>query len=381
MEIAYPKYKDAKELTNMKRILTLDGGGIRGVFSLEVLLHIQTLLRTQYGNPEMVLADHFDLFAGTSTGAIIATCLCWGMAVEDILELYVTFGSAMFTPVSWKQPIRKLLVAKYDAQPLSDMLQRIFSEDGEGKVPALLSSNLLRKKLLVVVRNLTTGSAWPLTNNPDAIFNDPKAPNCNMNVPLWKIVRASTAAPSYFEPEEITLGDDTFLFVDGAITPYNNPSLIAALTAVLPCYKMNWETGPDKLRLISVGTMRFSTQLPVEAQKLWLGYYAAKIPGSLMEGVAWEQDYMCRCLGKCLYGEPLDSEIGDLTGTPINAAHPGPSWFSYVRYNKSYKAEALREVLLKNPKLARLDALDAMPLLRQAGKEYAEECVRLEHLV
>jgi hypothetical protein len=60
----------------MKRILALDGGGIRGVFSLEILLHIQTLLREHYQAPEMVLADHFDLFAGTSTGAIIATCLC-----------------------------------------------------------------------------------------------------------------------------------------------------------------------------------------------------------------------------------------------------------------------------------------------------------------
>jgi len=120
----------------MKRILALDGGGIRGVFTLEILLRMQTLLREHYGAPEMVLADHFDLFAGTSTGAIIATSLCWGMSVEAILDLYVKYGRTMFTPVSWARPFKRLLIARYEAKPLSEFLQRLFSEDEEGKVPA-----------------------------------------------------------------------------------------------------------------------------------------------------------------------------------------------------------------------------------------------------
>ena len=53
----------------MKRILSLDGGGIRGVFSLEILLHMQQMLRDRYGRTDLVLADHFDMFAGTSTQA------------------------------------------------------------------------------------------------------------------------------------------------------------------------------------------------------------------------------------------------------------------------------------------------------------------------
>ena len=88
----------------MKRILSLDGGGIRGVFSLEILLHMQGLLRLHYGSPGLVLADHFDFFAGTSTGAIIATCLCWSMQVEEILDLYVKYGETMFQPVPWYRP-------------------------------------------------------------------------------------------------------------------------------------------------------------------------------------------------------------------------------------------------------------------------------------
>ena len=361
----------------MKRILALDGGGIRGVFSLEILLKMQTLLREHYREPGMVLADHFDLFAGTSTGAIIATCLCWGMPVETILDLYVKFGKTMFTPVPWYKPYKKFLISRYEAKPLSNFLERLFSEDEEGEIPALLDSARLKKGLLVVVRNHTTGSAWPLTNNPGAIYNDPSKEDCNMKIPLWKVVRASTAAPVYFDPEEIDLGGQPHIFVDGSITPYNNPALIAAQSAVLPCYNLNWDPGPENIRIISVGTMRFSSGLPQKAQRLWLGYNAAKIPAALIQGVAWQQDYLCRCLGKCLYGEPLDSEIGDLVDDKL----PGNRWFSYVRYNKSYKAKMLNEILLQYPNLAALDAIQAIPALEEVGRAYATEHVKLEHLI
>lgn len=361
----------------MKRILALDGGGIRGVFSLEVLLRIETLLRIHYDSPHLTLADHFDFFAGTSTGAIISTCLCWGMDVQQITEMYVKFGREMFTPYPWYRPIKRMLVSRFDARPLSDMLLRIFSEDGQGKSPALLSTKRLKKLLMVVLRDHTTGSAWPITNNPIALFNDPSRPDCNLNIPLWKVIRASTAAPLYFDPEEIVLGGRSHLFVDGSITPYANPALIAALTAILPSYRLNWEPGPDKIRMVSLGTLRFSSAIPKKVRKLWLGYHAAKIPGALLEGTAWEQDYVCRAMGKCIYGESLDSELGDLIGMAL----PGREWFSYVRYNQSFRSEALEEILLKNPDLTRLDAVHAIPILREMGQAYAEQYVRIEHLV
>src|ERR1700741_4658887 len=84
----------------MKRILSLDGGGIRGVFSLEILLRIETLLREHLNSPKLVLADHFDFFAGTSTGAIIAACLSWGMTVDRIRNFYLQNGAEMFDRAS-----------------------------------------------------------------------------------------------------------------------------------------------------------------------------------------------------------------------------------------------------------------------------------------
>ncbi len=362
----------------MKHILTLDGGGIRGVFSLEVLLRIETLLREHFQAPKLILADHFEFFAGTSTGAIIATALSWGMTVEEVLELYVEHGTTMFQHVPWYHPVRRFLVSQYEAKPLSDMLRRLLSEDGKGEVPALLGSKRLKTLLLLIMRNHSTGSAWPVTNNPAAMYNDSALPDCNLKVPLWKLVRASAAAPVFFDPEEITLAGERHVFVDGAITPYNNPALIAALTAILPCYRLMWEAGPDKLRLISVGTLRFSLAAKkIRTDQMWVGYHAAQIPAALMQGVALEQDYVCRCLGQCIHGEELDSEIGSLEGVAL----PGRSWFSYVRYNKSYLGRESEELLRQNPQLASIDAVTAIPALREIGRAYAQEHVRIEHLI
>jgi hypothetical protein len=325
----------------------------------------------------MVLADHFDFFAGTSTGAIIATCLCWGMSVEEILNFYVKHGGTMFQPVPWYRPLKKYFVSRFQAKPLTDLLQKIFSEDGNGQVPALLGSARLKKLLLVVVRNHTTGSQWPLTNNPKAMYNDPSLPDCNLKIPLWQVVRASTAAPVYFDPEVIEMAGRSSIFVDGSVTPYNNPALIAALTAVMPCYNVNWIPGPENIRLISVGTIRFSSGLPKKLRKLWLGKNVSLIPSALIQGIAWQQDYLCRCLGKCLYGDELDGEIGNL----ISAQLPGSRWFSYVRYNQSYKIEAVEELLKTYPRLSQIDAVHAIPALREIGQKYAAENIKLDHLI
>jgi hypothetical protein len=362
----------------MKRILCLDGGGIRGVFSLEILLRMQEMLRIQKNSPKLMLADHFDFISGTSTGAIIAACLSWGMDVEKILELYVEHGRKMFQRVPWYRPIKRMFVSRYEAKPLSDILERLFSEDGEGKVPALLGTSRLKTRLLVVVRNQSTGSAWPITNNPDAKYNNRALPDCNLNIPLWRIVRASTAAPVYFDPEEIMLGDRLQIFVDGAITPYNNPALITALTAVLPAYHNNWEPGPDKIRVISVGTIRItSAAFHKNVRQMWLGYHLPRIPAALVQGINVEQDYLCRCLGECLFGEPIDDEIGDLVQMPL----AGRKWFSYVRYNRSYLGQEAEELLASGSKLATLDAVEAIPVLQKAGRAYAQEHVKIEHLI
>ncbi len=235
----------------MKRILALDGGGLRIFFTVEVLEKIETLIRQRTGNPTAVLAEEFDLVAGTSAGAILGSLIAWGMSVAEIKALYEKAAVAMF------QKNRKALAFftnRYSAASLSDLLRKTFAEDDGTE--AQLGTSKLKTTLLVVVRNATTGSAWPLCSHPALEFNDPALPDCNLRLPLWRIVRASAAAPTFFEPESILVGDQRFQFVDGGVTPYNNPALIAALMATEGCYRINWPGGEDALHVVSVGTGR-----------------------------------------------------------------------------------------------------------------------------
>ena len=136
----------------------------------------------------------------------------------------------------------------------------------------------------------------------------------NLELPLWKIVRASTAAPFYFLPELIEVDPSSkFLFVDGGMTPYNNPALIAYLTATLPAYKFNWPTGVDKLHLVSIGTGRLPSVLK-DTSLLSLNLVADMIdmPSALMDGISKQQDFLCRVLGSCIYGEDIDREVRSL---------------------------------------------------------------------
>jgi hypothetical protein len=124
--------------------------------------------------------------------------------------------------------------------------------------------------------------------------------------------------------------------------------------------------------------MRFSlAAADVNVRHMWVGYHAAQVPAALIQGIALEQDCLCRCLGQCIHGEELDSEIGNLEG----AALPGRSWFSYARYNRSFMGKEAEEFLRQNPQLVQLDAVHAVPALREIGRAYAQEHVRIEHLI
>jgi hypothetical protein len=362
-----------------RRILSLDGGGVRGFFTIEVLARIEELLRKDTGRPDLVLADHFDLIAGTSTGAIIGTLLSWGLPVDWIREQYTTQVARMFR----KTPVWQAQIAKYRQEGLSKFLTDLFREE-DGSV-AKLGSARLRTLLLVVLRNATQGSAWPLTNNPRALFNrrlnedgTPHA-ECNLDLPLWQIVRASTAAPWYFPAEAVQIGAQRFVFVDGGITPYNNPALIAALTATLPCYKLGWEATPERLGLVSIGTGRTKTALSAgfraRLQRLSL---ALQVPGGLMETINQHQDMMCRVLGECRFGDDIDMEIGGLKGAALLSA--AEKKFSYARYNKLFTATEIAGLKsLHGP--FEMDNLKLVDYLKKTGAEYAAVHVRLEDIL
>ena len=293
--------------TRPRRLLALDGGGIRGVMSLEILRKIEQDLATATGKgASFRLGDFFDYIGGTSTGAIIAAGLAMGKSVQELIDFYIEAGPLMFEKSSLIGRLRSF----YQADPLRKKLNSVFGD-------RTLGADDLCSLLLIVTRNATTDSPWPVSNNPFAKYNDRTRKDCNLQIPLWQLVRASTAAPVYFPPEIVEWDKDdpakTFFFVDGGVTPYNNPAFQLFRMATLPQYRLNWPVGETKMMLISVGTgsaAAVSRDLNVRGQLAPVN--AAHLPGVLMGGAAIDQDINCRAVGRCVFGEQIDREIGDM---------------------------------------------------------------------
>ena len=358
---------------SVKRILALDGGGVRGIFTLQILARLEALFREEAGTSDLRLADVFDLIAGTSTGAIIATFLSEGKTVAQIEQLYLEFGPLMFRRQPWYHRWR----SKYRADAIGELFRQHYCED-DGRTPALMGSSRFRTKLLIIMRNATTGSAWPVSNHPQAMYNDRARADCNLDVPLWKLLRASTAAPSFFPPERIDYGDHDFLFVDGGVTTYNNPALIAVLMATLPQYRLCWPAGRGALHVISIGTGSERTHPPQKvAEKIDLLDQLEFLVPALLDAVAVQQDTLCRVLGDCLFGAPIDRELGELhAATLLSGAEQK---FTYVRYDQVL--EGVRDPAPGGALLdLRLDRVENMPAFQRLGRAYAAANVQREHL-
>jgi hypothetical protein len=358
----------------MHNILSLDGGGIRGVFTLRVLARMEALLREHFRRPDMVLADYFDFIGGTSTGAIIGAALSWGVSVEKIIEFYHEQSLRAFADKTY---IGRLW-ALYGADELTRILREFFSEDSAGEVPALLGTARLKTLFLCVMRNANTGSAWVITNSRTAKYNQLPPEESNLSIPLYQLIRASAAAPVFFLPEQIALGSGKWLFVDGAVTPYNNPSFIMYLAATLPCYGIGWPDGVDNLRLISVGTGRLRSRLEkTDATEVTVLDQIRHTVKALIDTTGVHQDLVCRTVGLCLCGEPIDSEAGDLVEIP-GAGNAGKK-FLYCRYNHEFSANEVGNLRLPSDPTA-IDNLRAIPFYEEAGDAFASRHVRLEHL-
>lgn len=354
------------------RILSIDGGGIRGVIALEVLAKIERELRSHTGKPDLVLSDWFDFIGGTSTGAIIATGLSMGMAVDDLMAFYTERGKTMFKRA---RLVERYWHSKYSHHELEKVLKSVFGNE------VTLGSERLKTLLMVVLKNATTDSPWPLTNNPRAKYNQAESgQENNLNIPLWQVVRASTAAPTFYRPEKIKLGDNEFTFVDGGLTPYNNPAFMMFLNATLPAYNINWKASEEELLLISVGTGMHPDSSPdLDPRKMNFLYVAKSAPKALIYANIVEQDKMCRLLGKCLVGDQIDGEIEDMIGTDNPA---GNNAFTYARYNADLTKKALDNIGcgdLADLPLGLLDAVDLIEPLRRVGKAIADTKVNIGH--
>lgn len=358
-----------------RRLLALDGGGIRGVLTLAILAEIESqLAKTSGAGPSFRLCQFFDYVAGTSTGAIIAAGLARGMSSQELITFYTSIGPDIFK----KERLLFRLKHLYKSDPLAEQLKKTFGEK------TTLAPEDLGCLLLVVTRNVTTDSPWPISSAPVAKYNARDRADCNLRIPLWRLVRASTAAPIYFPPEVLEWDpknpEKTFVFVDGGMTPYNNPAFLLYRMATASAYRLGWETGERNLMLVSIGTGAAATLGPeAPAPETNIASALAALPGALMYGASVDQDVNCRVIGRCVHGAPIDRELGDMVPRDaqerdIPLEHDLGRHFLYARFNADLSDDGLERLGVSDvdgEAVRKLDAVDHVDDLLRIGRAAA----------
>ncbi len=195
-------------LTNSFQILSLDGGGIKGLFSAAVLAKWEEDLGC-------LISDHFDLIVGTSTGGIIALGLGLGLRPREIVQFYLGQGERIF-PNGWTgayRTVRQFVASKFSPNPLRVALQNCFGEK-------LLGHST--KRLAIPSYDLGQGEVRVFkTAHNERLRRDFK-------LPAWKIALATSAAPTYF-PAFRDIEDRRL--IDGGVWA-NNPLMLGIVEAL-----------------------------------------------------------------------------------------------------------------------------------------------------
>jgi hypothetical protein len=300
-----------------KRMLSLDGGGVRGAISIGFLERLETLIEEIEGRPTL-LCDWFDLIGGTSTGAIIAGALALGFRAADVRKFYDALAPRVFRRPFWRVVG---LMSKFDRKKLISELDTILGD-------RTLDSDNLRTGLAVVAKRLDTGSCWVVANNPRSQYWDTPPDRSfigNRHYKLTNLIRASAAAPHYFDPEliEIVAHEPPGLFVDGGLTPHNNPSLQLFLYAALPQYGLSWSLGPENLTIVSIGTGGFRPRVSLH-ELAWIrpiGIAIRALSAQITESAQLVLTLMS-WLGDTPTAWPINSELSDVASIPAPRGQP-----------------------------------------------------------
>jgi len=239
------------------RILSIDGGGIKGIIPGKVLVQLEKEIRAQYGSDKSI-SDYFDLIAGTSTGGILALGLCvpgennsQKYNANDLLDIYVERGDEIFDISIWKSivSIGGLNDEKYDADELEDAMKDYFGDLLLSEVikPCLITSYDIKRRKTHFFRKIAASK-----NDRD-------------NYLVRDVARATSAAPTYFETARVKSKTNiTYPLIDGGLFA-NNPTMCAYAEA----RKIHEISGSNDMTILSLGTGESKKSYPYSEAKDW----------------------------------------------------------------------------------------------------------------
>jgi uncharacterized protein len=259
------------------RILSIDGGGIRGIVPAIVL----AALENWTGQP---VSNLFDLVAGTSTGGILALGLLKpgpegrpAYSADDMAALYEREGRQIFARGFWHKlrSLGSLREEKYASNGIDAVLRRYFGETklSEALAPAVIP-------------------AYEIERRAPFLFKSAAARrHATHDFPMWQAARATSAAPTYFEPARLAAkAGDYFALIDGGVYA-NNPALCALVEAMAEF--------PHARRFVvcSLGTGALTRRFPIEEAKNWgLARWAKPVLEIVLDSVSATVDYQMRQL-------------------------------------------------------------------------------------
>lgn len=223
------------------KILSIDGGGIRGVYPVHILHCIEDRLN-------MNLYESFDMIAGTSTGAILAAGVATTVPSADFVAMYKKHGAGIFKKKGFyfpgKNMLQPLFSSIYDAQYLKTVLTDVFQEKKLGDI---------EKPLLLPATDIGNGCVHVLKSAYSKEFTR------DNNVLIKDAVLASCSAPTYFDPHKL----ENYLLADGGLWA-NNP----ALAAVIDAQKRLGVNQAD-IQILTIGTGHSKTMYGTNPSRKW----------------------------------------------------------------------------------------------------------------
>jgi len=212
---------------NKFKILSIDGGGARGIIPAHILKRIADEFEIDN------FYEEFDLIVGTSTGSIIAAGLALGEPVEKIYDLYLNEAEEIFSDKNGflnRFFKGKCLKSEYKKEKLIELLKNVFKDK---------KMKDSKTKLMIPATDLTNGDVYIHKSNYDEEFVR------DTDTYIYKAVLSSCSAPTYFKPEKIR---ERYLLADGGLWA-NNPSLLAYTEAI-----SRFEIEHENIRILSLGT-------------------------------------------------------------------------------------------------------------------------------
>ena len=233
------------------RVLTIDGGGIRGVIPAKWLEKIESRL-------DKKIYESFDMVVGTSTGSILCAAVSLGKDIKQSSELYNQFGNVIFpkqevkAKFGWFNEVRTLTEPEYPEIPLAETLQKFFAIDTKlsaCKIPTvIISYDVFRRHMF-------------LMKSYDAHTD---------SIPVWEACKASSSAPTYFPAHILKHSGTDRPLIDGGVFA-NNPTIMAVSEAIRLKNKNSIRQLQEdtRIQVVSLGTGNLQRPISIDQAVSW----------------------------------------------------------------------------------------------------------------